>query len=206
MPSVSREKPEVIRQLEAELLSVLNKYYCVNQQTFAQISPQNMAKHEICHLTKALSKIQNACDEANVDNVSILVNELVPDLIIYALELSVSFDTPWWNDTDIAEITHDQPLLNYLCSKVCVKYGSEEKILAEARRILIKSISRLGHFCDKEDHNQNSNVEMGTEVISPFLRVSFSIANFYSLDLHQQYHERLRFVESKYTRDWGNSS
>jgi len=199
MTSVSCEKPEVIRQLETELLSVLNRHYCVNHQTFSQISPQNMAKHEICHLTKALSKIQNACDEANVSNVSILVDELAPDLIIYALELSVSFDIPWWNDTGIIAITHDQPLLNYLCNEMCVKYSSEEKLLTEARRILVKSVSRLGHFCDKEDHKQDANVEMNTEVILPFLKVSFSIANFYSLDLNHQYHKRLRFVEGKYT-------
>ncbi|NEQ66780.1 MAG: hypothetical protein F6K21_15000 [Symploca sp. SIO2D2] len=188
----------LIRQIELDLLLVLNKHYYVNQQTFAQISPHNMAKHELCHLTKALYKIQAACDDTNADNVFILINELAPDLIIYALEVSVSFEIPWWNDICQIETTSDEPLLNCLCNKIGKKYNSEEEMLADVRRMLIKSVSRLGHLCDKTDHGQDAYVRVSSEVIFPFLKASFSIANFYSLDLHEQYQKRLRFVESKY--------
>lgn len=191
-------KPKSIQQIEFDLLSVLNKHYYVNKQTFDQITPHDMAKHEICHLTKAVYKIQAACEMPNEKNVFILKNELAPDLIIYALEVSIAFQVNWWDNFSEIEHIFIGILLKKLCEINNKNHNSQDEMLNDVRSLLIKSVSRLGHLCDKTDHSQDSHVELKTEVILPFLMASFLIANFYGLDLDAQFEKRLRFVESNY--------
>lgn len=191
-------KPEPIKQIELDLLSVLNKHYYVNKQTFDKITPYDMAKHEICHLTKAVYKIQAACEMPNEKNIFILKDELAPDLIIYALEVSIAFQVPWWDNFSEIELAVGSNILKKLCEVNNQNHNLQNEMLNNVRSLLIKSVSRLGHLCDKTDHSQDSHVELKTEVILPFLIASFSIANFYRLDLDMQFKKRLRFVEKQY--------
>lgn len=191
-------KPISVKELEDQLLSVLTRHYYVNEQTFDQISPLNMAKHEICHLTKAIHKIQSACNYQSPETIGIVINELMPDLIIYSLEIAIAFKVSWWLNFEFSNVSTCDELLGQLSRRLGVIYDSEIDMLSNVRTNIVKSVSRFGHYCDKNDHNQNSGVNLDTEVVMPFFISSFSIAKHYALNLPAYYRERLIFVESKY--------
>ena len=190
--------PFLVQKLEASLLEVLNEHYYVQGQFFYEISANNMAKHEICHLTKALRKIQAFFDEYSSDAKTIIINEVIPDLIIYALECAIKYDVKWWESIIDKDLPQNEGLLNYLVEKYSIDVKSEYELLNYIRNSLIISVSKLGDFCDKSDHNSVANVNLENEVIIPFLKSAFQMSEYFKINLDSLFLTRLIFVRNKY--------
>lgn len=190
--------PDGVALVEAALLRILNRHYYVQQQLFEEISAHNMAKHELCHLTKALYKVQSYFDSNLAEDLQIIKAEVIPDMVIYALEVSIKYNIDWWSPLVEGDKLPDTNILGFFAHKHRLDIESEDQLLNKVRSILIKAVSRLGHFCDKGDHSQDSRVNLETEVALPFLQAAFYLASYYEIDLDELFAIRLVFVESNY--------
>jgi len=198
MPSTtirfSSPMPEHIKSIEQNLVDVLDKHYYVNSQRFQEISTQNMLKHEICHLTKALFKIERAIVDTSKENIDYVKNEVMSDMLIYAIECSIGCNVKWWLYFDSVH----QKNLNTIKTYTKQIFNNELDLLVCIRSKLIKAIAKLGDFCDKNDHKQKSQTIIEYDVVLPFFESSFYLSNYYSLDLDTFFHKRLIDVENKY--------
>lgn len=196
-----RRVPSSAVFVERQLLSVLIPHYYVQQQTFDEISAHDMMKHEICHLTKAVYKAQMFFDSpANSEEKArrIIISELVPDMVIYGLECALKYGIDWWTPLLEGNPAPRRKLLGFLAKKHSLHVSSELEVLDHVRSMISKSVSRLGHFCDKGDHRQDSKVNLETEVVLPFFKVALYLASFYALDLDEVFTTRLVFVQNNY--------
>ncbi len=69
--------------------------YFIQNRRYTQLSQMDILKHTSFHLAKALAKISHVCeqDEHNIHvPSSVIVNEVIPDLLIYAIQLANLYD------------------------------------------------------------------------------------------------------------------
>jgi len=197
----SRYSPKIppsVYSLEHSLINVLKEHYYVQNQRFFEISSHEMLKHELCHLTKALNKVHLACEEPSKRTIKILEVEVISDLIIYALECAIGYDLDWWSYFTRGEKLPENNILSYLSKKFIYKSQNENELHCFVRNTLIRSISCLGDFCDKTDHNQISNIDLKIDVIIPLMESSFYLSTYHHLDLDSLFSCRLIDVENKY--------
>lgn len=190
--------PTSVAVAESALLRILNRHYYVQQQLFEQISAHDMAKHELCHLTKAVAKVQSFFDSKSAEDLKIIKSEVIPDMVIYALECSIKYHIDWWTPLVDGDVIPNSHILRFLANKHHLSIDSEYELLDKVRSILIKAVSRLGHFCDKGDHSQDPRVDLENEVVIPFLKAAFYLASYYEINLDESFATRLVFVESNY--------
>jgi hypothetical protein len=191
-------QPASVAFVEGALLRILNRHYYVQQQLFQQISAHDMAKHELCHLTKALYKLQSFFDSEAPEDLHVIKTEVIPDMVIYALECAIKYKIDWWSPLAEQDCIPEENILGFLASKHRLAVKSESELLNSVRSMLIKAVSRLGHFCDKGDHSQDSLVNLESEVVIPFLKASLYLASYYEVNPDELFATRLVFVENNY--------
>jgi hypothetical protein len=191
--------PAVVEDLEQELYDVLRLHYYVKCTRFEQIDPYDVVKHEMYHLSKAISKVQLAIDLPIEENLSRLRKEVAPDMVIYALECSMAFQTDWWRPLlrDVDAPTKD--LLGFLAGNQDLGFDpSQQTPLRTILSTMVHAVGRLGEFCDRHDHSEKSAVDLGSEVVLPFMQVALSLARHLAFDLDAQFGLRLIDVANRY--------
>jgi hypothetical protein len=191
--------PAVVEELERKLYEVLKQHYFVKCTRFDRTDPYDVTKHEMYHLSKALSKIQFAIDCPTHLNVSRLRTEVAPDMVIYALECSMAFETDWWSPLLENRNAPPNGILTFLSKSE--ELDAESDLHSRLPRILgiaIHAVGRLGEFCDRHDHAETSDVDLAHEVVIPFLRVAFLLTRYLAFDLDAQFDLRLVDVANRY--------
>ena len=79
----------------------------------------------------------------------------------------------------------------------CFTYNTILTFICQPRSNF-STLVTTGDFCDKNDHNLESNVNLETEVVIPFLMSSFYLSGFYEVNLDELFSARLVSVRNKY--------
>jgi hypothetical protein len=191
--------PRTVVDLELRLYEILKRHYFVKLKRFDATEAHDVVKHEMYHLSKALSKIQLVIDSPNEENVSRLRIEVAPDMVIYALECSIAFETDWWSPLLQKEQPPSEAMLSYLSN--LPEFNVDTDLQTALPNILgtaIHAVGRLGEFCDRHEHGEEAAVNLGYEVVLPFLRVALLLARHLSFNLDQQFDRRLIDVSNRY--------
>jgi hypothetical protein len=194
----SRKYPVAVQHLEASLFNVLKVHYYVNRKRFEETSPQNMLKHEVCHLIKAVNKVNNACIHSTAKEIQVIKSEVVADLIIYALEIAIAFDLDWWSLFASGKKIPPKNALRFLARNAPDIDIEQQSLGQTIRNDLLNAAAKLGDFCDKNDHHQESDVDLLIEVVKPLIMSSLLLSKFYRLNIDEQYRVRLIDVQNKY--------
>jgi len=191
--------PTVVEELERKLYEVLREHYFVKCTRFDRTDPYDVTKHEMYHLAKALSKIQLAIDSPSGLNISRLRTEVAPDMVIYALECSMAFETDWWSPLLRHQNAPTKGILAFLSTGQDLDSGTDlHSDLPRILSIAIHSVGRLGEFCDRHDHAETSDVDLAHQVVIPFLRVALLLTRHIGFDLDAQFDLRLVDVANRY--------
>lgn len=196
--------PAAVEDLEKRLYDVLRRYYDVKSMRFDEIDPYEVAKHQVYHLSKALSKIQRAIDSPRAENLATLRAEVAPDMVIYALECCMAFETDWWRPLLGEANAPLEDLLGFLARNQSQGPYDPYVVLRDAMSAAVHATARLGELCDKHDHGETAEVDVRNEVVLPFMHVAFSLTNFLAFDLDKQFGLRLIDVANKYIGKFGH--
>jgi hypothetical protein len=196
--------PAVVEDLERRLYDILRRYYYVRRMRFDEIDSYEVAKHQMYHLAKALSKIQWAIDSPRAENIARLRAEVTPDMVIYALECCMAFGTDWWRPLLGEAHAPSKGLLGFLARSHSHGPDNTNSVLRGVQSAAVHAVGRLGELCDRHDHGETSAVDVRDEVVVPFMQVAFSLTNLLAFDLDAQFDLRLVDVANKYIWKFGD--
>lgn len=76
---------------------------------------------------------------------------------------------------------------------------SRAEILKHTSFHLAKSLAKITHICEQEEHNIHVSPDIiRDEVVPDLLIYAIQLANLYDVDLDKKYSERIQFVLKKY--------
>lgn len=183
-----------ITELEDRLKRVLDRYYRVHGNTFSDTDPIQVCKHQVLHLAKLIKKFAlYAIEHKSVDR-EVVVNEVVPDLLIYAQELMFKFKLLSWPELCINDFNATKPVLSLLNG--VQKFSSISETFIEVS----KATAAIADICDQHDHQQKSSFHIESDVVVPFLKAVATLQVEFDLDVDTIYSKRLIFMREKYER------
>lgn len=197
MLSAKSTHSELIAVIRDPLVSILGKYYEVDGNTFPEIDKIVAIKHQSFHLSKLIKKLVLCETDNSTDNAQIVINEVAPDLIIYAQELMIKYDVDFPRRSMHSE-AHLLPL-KFLIEEFSIPGISLREIL----RIASVAAASLGDICDQYDHRQKSVFDIKRDVIRPFLSAAASLTDLFNIDIDKIYARRLEQMIEKY-ESWHN--
>lgn len=183
-----------IADFEGRLKQVLDRYYRVQGNTFSDADAIQVCKHQVLHLAKLVKKLAvYALGHKSVDR-EIVVNEVVPDLLIYAQELMFKFKLTSWPESCTKDFDATRPILSLLMG--AQKLSSVSETLLEVS----KATAAIADICDQHDHQKESKFDIESDVVVPFLNAAATLQLEFNLDVDAIYSRRLTFMREKYER------
>lgn len=175
----------------SRLEDVLAKYYRVQGRTFAETDPVNVCKHQVLHLAKLTKKLAICAFEPTPVHEDTVVNEVVPDLLIYAQELSWKFG---------GESALNSQLVGAGERSIHRMLAQRERYtnLAEALVAVCLATAAMADMCDRFDHEQPSEFDAQRDAISPFLRAAATLQAKFNCATDVVYARRLDYMRAKY--------
>lgn len=86
-----------LKSLQKKVLKCDQESYFVHDKMYADLSDDDILSHNCFHLVKAVGKIANYLEKKDhnlkIDaDMEIVINQVIPDLIIYAVQFSNRFN------------------------------------------------------------------------------------------------------------------
>ena len=211
----------MLNELKAINRDVDTRSYFVKEKSFGQLQPMEVLRHNICHLVNLLAKLASAADGPRFGNLvadrfcpDAIVTEVIPDLIIYALQFGEVLDV----DIDgmmarllsgsTAAGSQEGPLNRAIqaqaaadCEQGVQIYDlamSLEETLRLACYQLLLATHEVARVCDSDDHYVDMPLDTVSSVVIERFIWAFRLAQRYRVDLDESYRDRLVVMEKKY--------
>ncbi len=188
---MSSDRMQRIETCEEAVLDVLNEHYFVNGCTWREASSYDVARHQSFHVAKAIAKMADAFWRPSLESYVRLKNEVLADLLIYAIELGDAFYVEWATD-----VCFDSAPATDGCDPFATSQG--RSAFAGWLGSMIEAASRLGEVCDRADHGAVAGVDVGREIAQVFGRVGAELAGWFGLDITDCLIVRLGDMAEKY--------
>lgn len=190
----------VTRQHGVDLVS-----FFVDGKLFDELSGHEVRRHNLSHLANVVAKLTRGIHRAEELDISIIQNEVVPDLIVYALQTAFSANINWLttfaDNTGLSTVdvqSFDELMKTHTDS--IEEFPTElNAVLTEVQKRVIEASSSLARVSDKRDHGEAlPSVDLGRDVITPFMTSAMDLAHHFGMSLDELYMRRLEDIKAKY--------
>jgi hypothetical protein len=184
--------------------------FFIGNKTHDELQPVEIAQHTCLHLHNVLEKISAGIDgDAAASATEVVREEVVPDLMIYGVQIATAFRADWLmglDETYVADQSgHEPPIrsMNDLIRLQAERDGVMNRIFAaicaSARREIIRASSTLARICDKHAHGVALATDhVHRDVSGVFVREALRMAHASGVDLDEAYSRRIEQTKSKF--------
>jgi hypothetical protein len=206
------------KEIEAKQRDVDHVSFFVDGQVFEELTPLTIAKHNCLHMINVIDKLTKyvdrdldaATDEESVRLETILAKEVVPDLLVYAVQIATAFKIDWLISygqllppeafAELQEVSRLADIL-HLQSKMDAGQAAmpPDRQWRSVRKFIVEASSFLARICDKDDHGTVlPKDELGRKVTNVLLRECLRMARMLHVNLDRAYEERIGDIKRKY--------
>ncbi|HLD71650.1 MAG TPA: hypothetical protein VI873_03490 [Candidatus Peribacteraceae bacterium] len=186
--------------------------FFVEGKVFEELSPMDISKHNSLHLINVIEKLTKWLEDPLPEGPDaidqILKKEVVPDLVVYAVQIATAHACNWllaYRDTlhpdhhETVENATSLDALVLLQSNIDLENDRNVPALAGARRAIIAASAFLARICDKDDHGTElPRDQIGSAVSSVLLREGLRLAKLFHGNLDELYAARVEDIKRKY--------
>jgi GTP cyclohydrolase II len=198
-PSPTKELSNSLtgKQLDCDQVS-----FFVGGKTFEELTPQDVGKHNCLHLIDVLAKFDAVIPEDEFSH-EILRTEVVPDLLVYALQLAYvsgrdPIDALLKQSGTIIDETPRIATLNELRVKILESQSSTPEA-EDIQKTVINAASHLARICDENDHGTTLPAdEISTNVAVPLFMASMQLSELLKVDLDTAWRQRIEQIKEKH--------
>lgn len=188
--------------LTSEQLACDQVSFFVDGKVFEELTPLKVAKHNCLHLINVLAKFDAATLE-DESSQEILQTEVVPDLLVYALEFAYVFghdpiDVLLKQSGTIIDETAQITTLNELRAQILKSQNTTFRV-ESIQKMVTQATSYLAKICDENDHGTTLPTDkISMNVTVPLLMASMRLSDLLKVDLDTAYRQRIEQIKAKY--------
>ena len=179
------------QEVVAPLKDILRKYYLVQEKNFFDLDEHNVYKHQVLHMSKLVNKmVRYLSSPTNHDAKDVVINEVAPDLLIYAQEISLKSNVSCWRWEGNTNTEHG--------ALPTLLGAANPAELEDVLRLVSGANAVLADYCDRKDHKQTALHNLSDDAAKPMTDASAAIYKHFSIDPIASFKDRLDSMVAKY--------